>query len=138
VLCAVPAIDDDFVVINADDFYGYDAFKTAAEFLKRDKTPAKHAVIGYQAANTIGDNGTVKRGICSVDESGKLLGICESLIDKDDSGVLLAARRDVWIFEGYARRLAVHVFEIAVDVFLDEFTIHFLLAFAKILLRHQR
>ena len=53
-------------------------------------------------------------------------------------GVLLAARRDVGIFEGYTRRLAVHVFEIAVDVFLDEFTIHFLLAFAKILLRHQR
>ncbi|MBR7172655.1 MAG: nucleotidyltransferase [Clostridia bacterium] len=94
VLCAVPAIDDDFVVINADDFYGYDAFKTAADFLRADKTPRKHAVIGYKAANTIGDNGTVKRGICSVDENGKLLGICESLIDKDDSGILLAAPLD--------------------------------------------
>lgn len=94
VLCATPVIDDDFVVINADDFYGYDAFKTAAEFLKRDRTPHRHAVIGYQAENTIGDNGTVKRGICSVDENGKLLDICESLIDKDDSGILLAAPLD--------------------------------------------
>lgn len=94
VLCAANEISDGFVVINADDFYGYDAFKTAADFLRRDKQPNRYAVIGYQASNTIGDNGTVKRGVCSVDENGKLLGIAESLIDKDDSGILLAAPLD--------------------------------------------
>ena len=93
VLCAAKEIDDDFAVINADDFYGYDAFKKAADFLKTDKQPNKYAVIGYEAANTIGENGNVKRGICTVLD-GKLAGITESIIDKDDSGILIAAPLD--------------------------------------------
>lgn len=93
VLCAAKEIDDDFAVINADDFYGYDAFKKAADFLKADKQPNRYAVIGYQAANTIGENGNVKRGICTLLD-GKLAGITESIIDKDDSGVLIAAPLD--------------------------------------------
>lgn len=99
-LCAAPAIKDDFVVINADDFYGYDAFKTAADFLRQEKKIERatntsrdnnYAVIGYEAANTIGENGTVKRGICAVGENGNLLGISESVIGRDENGVLLAA-----------------------------------------------
>lgn len=93
VLCAAKEIDDDFAVINADDFYGYDAFKTAADFLKTDKQPNRYAVIGYEASKTIGDNGQVKRGICEVVD-GKLLGLTESIIDKDDSNVLVAAPLD--------------------------------------------
>ena len=93
VLCAAKEIDDDFAVINADDFYGYDAFKKAADFLKADKQPNKYAVIGYEAANTIGENGNVKRGICTVLD-GKLAGITESIIDKDESGILIAAPLD--------------------------------------------
>lgn len=102
-LCAVPEISDDFVVINADDFYGYDAFKTAADFLKKEKKlehetqtsrDNNYAVIGYQAANTIGDSGSVKRGICAVGDDGKLLGIAESVIEKDETGVLHASPLD--------------------------------------------
>ncbi len=102
-LCAVPEIKDDFVVINADDFYGYDAFKTAADFLKAEKKIEKqtqtsrannYAVIGYEAANTIGENGKVKRGICAVNDDGKLLGIAESVIGRDEDGVLRAAPLD--------------------------------------------
>lgn len=102
-LCAVPEIKDDFVVINADDFYGFDAFKTAADFLKAEKKIERqtqtsrdnnYAVIGYEAANTIGDNGKVKRGICAVDDNGKLLGIAESVIGRDEDGVLRAAPLD--------------------------------------------
>ncbi len=102
-LCAVPAIKDDFVVINADDFYGYDAFRAAADFLKQEKRletqthtsrANNYAVIGYEAANTIGDNGNVKRGICSVGEDGNLLGIAESVIGRDETGVLRAAPLD--------------------------------------------
>ena len=102
-LCAVPAIKDDFVVINADDFYGYDAFKTAADFLKAEKKIERqtqtsrdnnYAVIGYEAANTIGDSGKVKRGICAVGDDGKLLGIAESVIGRDEDGVLRAAPLD--------------------------------------------
>lgn len=101
VLCAKNAIKDDFVVINADDFYGYDAFKTASEFLKQNKKPNSYAVIGYNAENTIGDSGTVKRGICAMDENSKLLGIAESNISRAENGTLLATPLDFPDIEPY-------------------------------------
>lgn len=94
VLCAAPEITGDFVVINADDFYGYDAFKQAANFFKTNKEPNKYAVIGYSAINTIGESGAVKRGICAVDNNQKLLGIAESVIRKDENNNLLATPLD--------------------------------------------
>lgn len=82
ILCAKPVITDDFAVINADDFYGYDAFKTASDFLKTNKDTTKYCVIGYEAINTIGESGSVKRGICDY-TNGKLKNIDESSIRKD-------------------------------------------------------
>jgi len=89
VLCAVPEIDSSFAVINADDFYGYDAFKTAADFLKSNKQKNKYAVIGYKAANTLAENGTVKRGVCELKE-GRLSGIIECVMGRDETGNILA------------------------------------------------
>lgn len=102
-LCAAPAIKDDFIVINADDFYGYDAFKTAADFLKEEKRIERatnisrennYAVIGYEAAKTIGDNGSVKRGICTIDDNYKLTNIEESVIGRNKYGILCAVPLD--------------------------------------------
>lgn len=94
VLCAAPEITDDFVVINSDDFYGYDAFKKAAEFLKSNKKDNNHASICYEVANTMSDSGTVKRGVCAVDQNSKILGIAESVIQKGDNNTLLATPLD--------------------------------------------
>ena len=55
-------ITEDFLVINADDFYGRDAFKVAKEFLE-SKKDNKYATIGYKAANTMTENGSFKRGL---------------------------------------------------------------------------
>ena len=73
VLCAADQIDSPFAVINADDYYGKDGFVKASEFL----SSGSYALVGYILKNTLSDNGSVTRGICSV-EDGKLVGITET------------------------------------------------------------
>jgi NDP-sugar pyrophosphorylase family protein len=77
VLCAKEAIKEPFAVINADDFYGRDAFDKAVQFLTNDVSPKKYCIIGYELSKTISENGTVSRGVCDVDFEGNLLHINE-------------------------------------------------------------
>jgi len=89
VLCGKEALNDAFVVINADDFYGRDAFLKAAEFLKdKDgKAGNKHfCMVGYMLGNTLTDNGSVARGICNA-ENGFLTKIVErTKLFKEEGG----------------------------------------------------
>jgi NDP-sugar pyrophosphorylase family protein len=77
VLCAMDAIQEPFAVINADDFYGRDAFEKAAAFLNNDCTDTKYSIIGYELAKTLSDHGTVSRGVCEVDAENNLISIKE-------------------------------------------------------------
>ena len=77
VLCAKDAIREPFAVINADDFYGRDAFEKAYKFLTKDVNPKTQSIIGYELAKTLSENGTVSRGVCQVDASGNLVSIAE-------------------------------------------------------------
>ncbi len=77
VLCAKEVIKEPFAVINADDFYGRDAFEKASAFLKNDCNPEQHAIIGYELKKTLSDNGTVSRGVCVVDADNNLISIAE-------------------------------------------------------------
>ncbi|HEY8388554.1 MAG TPA: sugar phosphate nucleotidyltransferase [Parasegetibacter sp.] len=77
VLCAKDVTREPFAVINADDFYGKDAFVKAYEFLTKDVNPRLYAIIGYKLSNTLSDHGTVSRGVCEVDGEGYLAGINE-------------------------------------------------------------
>jgi len=77
VLCAKDAIKEPFAVINADDYYGRDAFEKAYAFLTKDVNPSTQSIIGYELAKTLSDNGTVSRGVCQVDASGNLVSIAE-------------------------------------------------------------
>lgn len=76
-LCAADAINEPFAVINADDFYGYDAFKKAADFCNNQCDENTYAIIGYELKKTLSDNGSVSRGVCEVDEKGELISINE-------------------------------------------------------------
>jgi len=89
ILCAKEAVNEPFAVINADDFYGADAFKKAADFLKSECSPSVYAIIGYQLANTLSEHGTVSRGVCEVDEKGNLVGIKERLKISRQNGVMV-------------------------------------------------
>ena len=77
VLCAKDAIKEPFAVINADDFYGRDAFEKAYQFLTTEVRPDLYAIIGYDLAKTLSENGTVSRGVCQVDKEGNLVSIAE-------------------------------------------------------------
>ena len=63
-------VDAPFMVINADDFYGRDAFMKLGKFLKEIKTTEKnhYAMVAYLLKNTLSDNGSVSRGICEIDD----------------------------------------------------------------------
>jgi UTP-glucose-1-phosphate uridylyltransferase len=86
-------IDEPFGVINADDFYGRDAYKALANFLNNAQSSDNqdYAVISYRLGNTLSDHGTVNRGICHQDESGNLLDIVEAIKieNKGDHAVFL-------------------------------------------------
>ena len=77
VLCAKEVINEPFAVINADDFYGRDAFDKAYHFLTNDVAVDKYCIIGYQLEKTISKNGTVSRGVCQVDSAYNLQSIHE-------------------------------------------------------------
>jgi NDP-sugar pyrophosphorylase family protein len=77
VLCAKPVIQDPFAVINADDFYGRDAFEKAYEFLTSSCNPSTYSIIGYELAKTLSENGSVSRGVCEVDNEDNLVSIHE-------------------------------------------------------------
>ena len=72
-------IDGPFAVINADDFYGRGAFRALYGFLSADGDERTHCLIAYKLRNTLTENGTVARGICTVDEAGRLLTVTERL-----------------------------------------------------------
>lgn len=79
VLCAKDIIREPFAVINADDFYGRDAFEKAYKFLTTDCNERVYSIIGYELLKTLSENGTVNRGVCQVDSKGNLTSIAERL-----------------------------------------------------------
>jgi len=77
VLAAREAVQEPFAVINADDFYGRDAFRKAKDFLSGECTPDLFALIGYELEKTLSEHGSVSRGVCRVDENNFLVAINE-------------------------------------------------------------
>ena len=95
ILCCKDVVKENFAIINSDDFYGRDAFRVIAEFLKNvknDEGVQTYAMAGYMVKNTLTENGSVKRGICSV-KDGYLTKLIESKIERVD-GVLEALPLD--------------------------------------------
>jgi len=80
ILAAKDIINEPFGIINADDFYGFDAYKKLAEFLSKNKTFNKYAMVGYKMANTLSKHGSVKRGVCEIKE-GRLNNIIECNVE---------------------------------------------------------
>ncbi len=78
VLCAKDLVPGAFAAINADDFYGAGAFREAAAFLTGNHAENEHAMVAYHVENTLTENGSVSRGVCTV-ENGLLGDIEEKL-----------------------------------------------------------
>ncbi len=78
-LCCLGTVDAPFAVINADDYYGANAFGKIYNFLKESENDEKYhfAMVGYRIKNTVTEQGTVSRGVCESDENGMLTNIVE-------------------------------------------------------------
>lgn len=89
ILCCEGTVNEPFAVINADDFYGKDAFEKAYKFLTERVNENTYASIAYKLKNTLSDNGSVSRGEIITNEKGELTGIEERLkIYKKDGKVV--------------------------------------------------
>lgn len=90
VLCAKSAVKEPFAVINADDFYGRDAFQKAYDFLVNQADESTYSIIGYELLKTLSENGTVNRGVCQVDANGNLTSIAERInINQQDGKIVV-------------------------------------------------
>ena len=85
ILCAKDVIDSDFTIINADDFYGEDAFNVISKYM--DNMNNEIGIVGYDVLNTLSENGSVKRGVLKVD-NGNLLEIRESSIREENNELI--------------------------------------------------
>lgn len=90
VLSCIDVVDGPFAVINADDYYGREAFEKIYQFLSttEDDEVYRYTMIGYLLKNTVTENGHVARGVCSTNEAGELIGINErTRVEKREGGI---------------------------------------------------
>ncbi len=102
VLSAAGVTDGPFAVINADDYYGVEAFQLIYDRLVKNQEEGKtcsYTMVGYLLKNTLTDNGSVSRGICTVDEKGLLRSIVErtSIIKKEEGAAYSEDNGNSWI-----------------------------------------
>lgn len=89
VLAAKHLLDGPFAVINADDFYGHEAYETIGRFLEEECRLDLYAMVSYHLKNTLSENGSVSRGVCSVGDDQSLLTVVErTKIYKKDDGIV--------------------------------------------------
>lgn len=100
VLMAMSAIKEPFCVINCDDFYNRDCFKVIGKFLSELPEGSKntYAMVGFRVGNTLSENGTVARGICSKDEKGNLTTVVERTeIERHGSEIQYKDEQGEWV-----------------------------------------
>ena len=88
ILSAKKYINEPFIVINADDFYGKEPFEKVADYFKNNDNESNYAMIGYKVINTMSENGAVKRGVCNSDKNDKLVSLTESSVENKDGKII--------------------------------------------------
>ena len=87
IYAAKDLIHDNFAIINADDFYGRDAFYVMSKFLDEKHDDNTYCVVGYRLGNTLSNSGSVKRGVC-YEANGYLTELIESKVERVDGGIV--------------------------------------------------
>lgn len=89
VLMGKDIIREPFAVINADDYYGQESFAILADFLRsKEGCQNEYCMVGYRVCNTLSENGSVSRGVCSTDAEGNLTGVVERTSIERKNGVV--------------------------------------------------
>ena len=97
ILCCKDLVHENFAIINADDFYGRDSYLKVKDFISNNKNDNEFTLIGYNAIDTITNNGSVKRGICNVKDN-YLVNLNESVINLENgklNGKTLVDNKDI-------------------------------------------
>lgn len=95
VLMAAEKVNENFAVINGDDFYGADAFLKMKDFLEKNSgKKGKFSMVGYYLKNTLSENGFVSRGLCQVDENGTLTDVTELTKIQEVNGEIVFEDKD--------------------------------------------
>lgn len=84
-------IREDFIMINGDDFYGKDAFDVAAKYIRslEANSKGKYANVVFNVANTMTENGSVKRGVCFESKNHELEKLIESQVERNSKGEIV-------------------------------------------------
>ncbi len=131
-LCAKDVVKGDFAVLNADDFYGREAFAAIFDYMKdrkRGDAVTHYCMAGYLLKNTITDNGHVSRGVCVVNEDSTLNSIVErTKIEKRPDGNIAYIENDVWHPLPEDTAVSMNIFGFSDDIFakLEEGFVDFL------------
>ncbi|MBO5672276.1 MAG: nucleotidyltransferase [Alistipes sp.] len=90
VMMAADVIKEPFAAINADDFYGRNSYEVIAGFLSQlEGSEGRYCMVGYEVSKTLSENGTVSRGVCTVDAEGNLTSMVErTQIERVDGTIL--------------------------------------------------
>lgn len=90
VMMAASAIREPFAAINADDFYGRNSYEVISGFLSQlDGKQGEYCMVGYEVSKTLSENGTVSRGVCTVDAAGNLTSMVERTQIERVNGTIL-------------------------------------------------
>jgi UTP-glucose-1-phosphate uridylyltransferase len=133
VLCARDAVNEPFAVINADDFYGRDAFEKAYSFLTTACNTNTWSIIGYELMKTLSEHGTVNRGVCQVDGHGNLASIAERINISEQDGKVVCddnlepreisrdskVSMNFWCFSPYVFPFSEELFKAFLDQHID-------------------
>lgn len=90
IMMAEDEVDGPFAVINADDYYGAEAYTTLIDYFNTDRSKEHFAVVAYKLVNTLSDHGTVNRGVCYADEEGFLEEVVECINIKRNDNAKIA------------------------------------------------
>lgn len=117
ILCARSIVDAPFAAINADDFYGQEAFKKIYEFLINNKDENMYGMIGYKLCNTLSENGHVARGVCRV-KNGYLEEVVErtKIIKQDESAFYIEDDKK-WIELDYNSTVSMNMWGFNTSIF---------------------
>ena len=96
VLMGKDLIHEPFAVINADDFYGKESFQVLADFLcSVEGKKGEYCMVGYRVCNTLSENGSISRGVCTTDANGHLTDVVERTKIEDKNGTIVFTENDV-------------------------------------------
>lgn len=99
ILCCKEYVQTPFMIINADDFYGRDAYFKASEYLKTvDKEGTDYALVAYHAKNTLSENGAAKRAVCMI-ENNHLVDLIESSVERKENKIIASPFSNIPAFE---------------------------------------